>query len=171
MSVNVKLGSGGDSEVTPAGSGTFDITITNGSRVKAYTEAFDSDVETTIDNFLVSHATDIAERFTILAEDGTTTLDLFGLNGAIISSATAAVGATTVTTEVEFDAGSITTTKVASAKSMTLNLGNASVDVVTVTVLNAVDLAKFKQDLALFRQVASLGGTVSPSVACKGAIA
>jgi len=171
MSVEVKLGNGGSARVTPAGSGTFDITITNGARIQEYTEAFVTNVATTLDNFIVSHSADIAERFNILAEDGTTTLDLFGLNGAVISTDTASVGATAVTTEVSFDAGSITSTAVASAKSITLNLGNATADVVTVTVLNASDLAKFKQDLALFRQVSGVGGTVSPSVACKGSIA
>lgn len=173
----IVLGKGGSLEVTPAGSGTFDITITNGGRSTEYTEAFDTSVAVTIANFISSHASNIADEWGILVEDGTTTLDLFGLDGAVITSDTATVGSTTVTTEIAFAVETVVSTAVAGANSLTINLntgGSGSGDVVTATFLDAAGLEKF-QTVTMRQAITSSGkdgnGLFKPSVANKGAIA
>lgn len=68
-------------QVTP--SSGEDISVTIGS--VTYTTSSAADVETTIDNFITEHGFDLNQKG-ILASDGTTTLDFYGVGGESISS-------------------------------------------------------------------------------------
>lgn len=63
-----------------------DIAVTIGS--VTYTTASAADVATTIDNFILEHGFDL-NQIGILASDGDTTLDLYGVGGQSISSTNA----------------------------------------------------------------------------------
>lgn len=74
-------------QVTPAGSGAFDVTIDG----EEYTQAFDTNVATTIDNFISSHEATIKQVHDIFLVDGTSTLDLQNVGSSVVSSDTATV--------------------------------------------------------------------------------
>lgn len=68
-------------QVTPDASAALAITV-NGV---TYSEAWDTDAATTIDNFITSFQSSLSESADILAQDGTTTLNLFGTLTDVLS--------------------------------------------------------------------------------------
>lgn len=64
-------------KVTAPSTSADDLSITIGS--KTYSESFDTDAATTIDNFLISHGGAL-NQVGVLAVDSATTLDLYGVN-------------------------------------------------------------------------------------------
>ena len=64
-----------DTKTVTGTNGNLVLTVTDGETAytKDYTEAFDTNVATTIDNFITSHAADLLSTFGITVTDGTTT--------------------------------------------------------------------------------------------------
>lgn len=90
MSLNIGVNLGGVIEVTPGSSVALDVVIDG----ETYSEAWDTDVATTIDNWMSSFAEAVSVNHKIYAEDGTTTLDLNNVDAVrTITSTNATVGA------------------------------------------------------------------------------
>lgn len=90
MSLNIGVNLGGVIEVTPGSSVALDVVIDG----ETYSEAWDTDVATTIDNWMSSFAEAVSVNHKIYAEDGTTTLDLNNVDAVrTITSTNAGVGA------------------------------------------------------------------------------
>ena len=81
MSGFITFNGAGLTKVTPDSTASLIVTINN----KTYTEAFDTNVATTIDNFITSFGKIISQEHDMLTVDGTTTLDLYGSSGATIT--------------------------------------------------------------------------------------
>lgn len=89
MGLFLGINKGGTIAITPASSVALDVTIDG----TLYSEAWDTDVATTIDNWITSFAGAVSEQKNILATDGTTTLDLYNVDVVrSITSANATVG-------------------------------------------------------------------------------
>lgn len=149
--------------LTPDAASAIDVTI-NG---KQYTEAFDTDIATTIDNFITNHAQDLLDnyKYPVLATDGTTLLNLHG-------AALEYVSAENATLAESYEGIAVPVTGVVShsvsSSSVVINLdtANTAADVVTLTCLNAAHAEEVNKRISFIRQ--KKGGSVnavSPAIA------
>ena len=140
--------SGGSLEVTPADGSDLSVTLSLGGKSKTFTEAFDTDVATTITNFVASNAQNIADEFGVYVGGTETVLELFTVDGLSVTSVNATVGSLTATTEFFQPINGIGQVLVASASSLTINLiaGEipAASDVLTVAFVSELDRKKFE---------------------------
>lgn len=145
--------------VTPAGSGDFTVTIDGTS----YTQAFNSDVATTLDDFVAAHAEPIASAHNILAQDGTTTLNLFRTVGHSISSNGTAVSAESFA-DIELAPFADVDTVSVSGAGVVLTVGSATW---TVTFINAATAEAMAQEFAYKPAKLAARSTESPYVFSK----
>lgn len=116
-------------KVTAPSTTADDLSVTIGSRT--YSESFDTDAATTIDNFLVSHGA-VLNQNGILAVDGTTTLDLYGVNSRFFKSANAHTESSELIVKPA-DVANVRNIDSADAVEFTLAVGGTNTSTVTVS--------------------------------------
>lgn len=160
MNTLISFNTGGTLSVTPAGSGAFDVTIAKDTLSETYSTAFDTNVATTIDNFIAAHAANIDERWGILLTDGATTLDMHGINGFDVTSDTASVGSITFANEKHISDIVSVVPATATTVTLSLNVGSApsAGDVATVTFASEARRNQFiNEELVNAKQAANRG--------------
>jgi len=147
---------GGQVTVTPTASDTPDLNIT--IEGTAYNTAWDTNVATTIDNWVASHAQNVADRYGIAAIDGTSVLTLQGVGDASISA----------------NDGNVVASDVSSQQSVDLSFVESilpSEDTVLVCFVSAADRKKGENEFGEKLQAAGRGTGVSVfQTACSAAI-
>jgi len=74
--LNLAINRGGVQQITPSGSLALEVVI-NGS---SYSTAFDTNVATTLDNWIAAHAEAVSKKHSVYAADGTSTLNLYNVD-------------------------------------------------------------------------------------------
>lgn len=141
---NLVLNGGGRIKVTPAGSGAFDVTIDG----IEYTQAFNTNVASTIDDFVSDHADTIKAAHGIFLVDGTTTLDLNNAKGSVVTSGTATVADKDYDLKRPVPSSNMTIGR--SGAVLTLNLNedvDASFDVVTLNLVSSAMALQEQTDI------------------------
>lgn len=142
--------------LTPASSVAIDITI-NGVQ---YTEAWDTDVATTIANFMDSHSMNILNnyKYPVLPLDTGTTLEL---HGASLSGVSAASGTLADSNEgIRIPVSEIVSHNVSSSTVVVnIDTANTAADVVTITCLNPAHAEEVNNRLSVILQ--KKGGSVN----------
>lgn len=164
---------GGQVTVTPTASDTPDLNIT--IEGTAYNEAWDTNVATTIDNWISSHAQNVADRFGIAAIDGSTVLTLQGVSSAsiVVNEADGNVVATAATSQIFQDLAFVESASPSSAKVLVCTLSaQATNATLTLTFVSADDRVKGENELFEKINAASrLAGGVVFNTACSAALA
>jgi hypothetical protein len=140
--------------VTPASDATLAVTI--GS--KSYSTAWDTDVATTIDNFVASYA-DALNALGILAVDGNTALLLYGVGGQYFSSLNDVVSAS-----IRIDLGSVTPA-LTNTNSTNLVITTEGGSVATIVYFDTASRDKDRDRLVFALGAQNLGATVRVSSA------
>lgn len=130
-------------QVTPDASAALAITV-NGV---TYSEAWDTDAATTIDNFITSFQSSLSESADILAQDGTTTLNLFGTLTDVLSvgGATAAGASPSTADQFSVPVEMIALMEPTSATALVITLNGdapSGSDVITLTFASASELER-----------------------------
>lgn len=155
---------GGSLSVAPAtaGSPDFNVTISVATRSETFSVPYDTNVAKTIDNFIAAHARDIDNKFGIACIDGATTLDLWSLGNAQITSTNAIVDSKSFTdADFQVNQDAIKQVVDTSAVALKLNLDAAAVpaasDVFTLTFVSEARKEQFK-DVTLTRAASQSNG-------------
>lgn len=119
--------------ITPSGSLALDVTIQG----TTYTEAFDTNVATTIDNWMTSYKSTVASVHNVYAVDSTTTLDLYYVKDKGVSSANATSVVETDLNKLMYGVEYIVQIALATATTITITLDTTVIgaDVITLTFL------------------------------------
>ena len=166
---------GGQVTVTPTASDTPDLEVTIEGTL--YSAAWDTNVGTTIDNWIASHAQNVADRFGIASIDGATVLTLQGVSSASISvnEADGNVVAKAITSEISTDVSKIqsrSTTATTLVYTMDDGATGTGNDVLTLTFVSAADRVKGQAEIAnkIVAATRNTGSSVF-NVACSAALA
>lgn len=163
---------GGQVTVTPTASDTPALNIT--IEGTAYNEAWDTDVETTIDNWVASHAQDVADRYGIASIDGTSVLTLEGVADAsiVVNESDGNVVASAVTSQQSVDLSFVESVSPSSATVLVCDLSAEATDAtLTLTFVSAADRKKGEDEIGMKLQAAQrkTGSSVFQT-ACSAAV-
>lgn len=166
---------GGQVTITPTLSDTPDLEVTIEGTL--YSTAWDTNVATTIDNWVASHAQTVADRFGIASIDGATVLTLQGVASAkiTVNEADGNVVASAITSEISTDLSAIqsrSATATTLVYTMKSDAGVSGNDVLTLTFVSAADRVKGQQEVAnkIVAATRDTGSSVF-NVACSAALA
>lgn len=166
---------GGQVTVTPTGSDTPDLEIS--IEGTAYNTVWDTDVETTLDNWVASHAQNVADRFGIAAIDGTTVLTLQGVAGAsiVVNEVDGNVVASAITSEISTDVSQLQS-RTTTATSLVYTMNDAATgsgnDVLTLTFVSESDRVKGQAEIGRLLTAATRNtGSSVFQVACSAGLA
>lgn len=151
-------------KVTAPSTSADNLAITIGD--KTYSESFDTDAATTIDNFVVSHGSAL-NQISVLAVDSATTLDLYGVGGRTFKSDNSfAISSELIVKPA--DVANVRDIDSANQLELTLAVGGTNTSTVTVTYFDTesrdIDKPRLLQHIALGRDA-----IVRPSSATKSA--
>lgn len=163
---------GGQVTVTPTASDTPALNIT--IEGTAYNTAWDTSVGTTIDNWVASHAQNVADRYGIAAIDGATVLTLQGVGDAAITvnEADGNVVARAVTSQQAVDLSFVESISPSSATVLVCDLSAEATDAtLTLTFVSAADRKKGENEIGDKIQAAQRKTGISVfQTACSAAI-
>ena len=161
---------GGQVTVTPTASDTPDLNIT--IEGTAYNTAWDTNVATTIDNWIASHAQNVADRYGIGSFDGATVLNLLGVGDASISASDGNVVASDISFQQGIDLRLIESILPASDTILVCDLSAEATDAtLTLLFVSAADRKKGENELGEKLQASGRGTGMSIfQTACSGNI-
>lgn len=166
---------GGQVTVTPTASDSPDLEIS--IEGTAYNTSWDTNVATTIDNWIASHAQNVADRFGIAAIDGSTVLTLQGVAGAsiVVNEADGNVVASAITSEISTNVSELQS-RTTTAKTLVYTMNDAATgsgnDVLTLTFVSAADRVKGQAEIGRLRSAAARNtGSSVFQVACSAGLA
>lgn len=151
---------GGKVTVTPTADLSPDLNIT--IEGTAYNTAWDTNVATTIDNWMASHAQNVADRYGIYAGDGTTLVNLQGVGDASISANDGNVVASDVSSQQSVDLSFVESISPSSDTVLVCDLSAEATDAtLTLLFVSAADRKKGENELGEKLQAAGRGTGMS----------
>jgi hypothetical protein len=157
---NLVLNGGGRIKVTPAGGGTDLDVIIDGV---TYTESYDTNVATTIDNFITSHSAVIKATHGIFLVDGATTLDLEYVFGRVVTSEENTVAAIDYALQKSVPTRDMVVSRSGAVLTLTLNEDvESSSDVVTLNL--ADEATAIRQEADILYQAKLIGSRATGGV-------
>lgn len=151
----------GVTKITPASSSALTVVIDGDT----YTTAWDTNVATTIDNFVSANAAAIANTKGIAVIDSTTTIDFYNTDGHDFTASTGTAAA--AYEKLVVNAHAVVTQTAATTLVLGTEVTNTSYDVVTLTFPTEKKLNDALPKLV--RNV--VGGDVVDNFVCKAAVA
>lgn len=152
----IKFNSGGVFSATAGTSQPLEVTIEG----KTFSTAYNSSAAQTVTDFTTEHAQEISDRFGMLAVKNSNKIELWGAQGARIST-NGSGDATDVTKELSKNVKTLETVSLTNATTLVFTFSGASAsDVVTVNVASKADLRKLQEEV----ERAPTGGSVPVSI-------
>lgn len=152
----IKFNSGGKFSGTAGTSQPLKVTIEG----ETFETEYNSTASQTVTDFVAEHAQDIADRYGMLAVANSAEIELWGAQGASIST-NGSSNAVDLTDELEKNVGTLETVALGSSTQVVYTFSGASAsDTVTVDVASEADMRKLREEV----ERSSTGGDVPFSV-------
>jgi len=153
----IKFNSGGNFSATAGTSQPLEVTIEGETFSTAYNN---SGAPQTVTDFVTEHAQDIADRYGMLAVSNGSSIELWGTQGASIST-NGSSDSFDVSKELDKNVETLETVSLTNATTAVFTFSGASAsDVVTVNVASEADMRSLREEV----ERAPTGGSVPTSI-------
>jgi len=152
----IKFNSGGNFSATAGTSQPLEVTIEG----KTFSTAYNSTASQTVTDFVTEHAQDIADRYGMLAVSNSSSIELWGAQGARIST-NGTSNSFDVSKELDKNVETLETVSLTNAKKAVFTFsGGTGSDTVTVDVASEADMRSLREEV----ERAPTGGSVPTSI-------
>jgi len=152
----IKFNSGGNFSATAGTSQPLEVTIEG----ETFSTAYNSSASQTVTDFVTEHAQDIADRYGMLAVSNSSSIELWGTQGASIST-NGSSDSFDVSKELDKNVETLETVSLTNATTAVFTFSGASAsDVVTVNVASEADMRSLREEV----ERAPTGGSVPTSI-------